>query len=357
MRYKEYEITHFRPDLLGGVVEVLRDLWGDDHENNLSYFKWKYIQNPYTENPLGIVALYKKKVVGFRGYFATRWQVTGSLRSIIILSSGDVCVHPDHRYKGLFVASGKFAMGEYASMYPMFLTLSVSKNSMPGALKAGYMPLIDKVCLNRTGLLGLLKFMLSAGPQKKLDEVRIPFGKFGAIEVSGNPKPKQMADVFFSQSVFEKKIQLLQDEQFFRWRFNNKRIKYVFVYYKPNKKITGYLVFRVSANNRRGYIVDFAFEKSSALEEILAFCIKNKFFNIMSVYSYSLTDRVSGILKKFHFKTDGITGFIEKKINGEWPVLVRPVKRNYTENDVFIEDIDIRKVQNWWFKEICSDGS
>ncbi len=66
-----YDIKLYRSDLMSQVVNLLQHLWGDDTGGNLPYFKWKYIDNPYTEHPPGIVALYKGNVIAFRGYFAT----------------------------------------------------------------------------------------------------------------------------------------------------------------------------------------------------------------------------------------------------------------------------------------------
>ena len=65
MTYARYEISVYRPDFMSQVVNILCDLWGDDYDRNLSYFQWKYVENPSVEKPLGIVDLHKQKVVGF----------------------------------------------------------------------------------------------------------------------------------------------------------------------------------------------------------------------------------------------------------------------------------------------------
>ena len=75
MAFDEYEIRLYRSEFFPQVVELLKYLLGNDHDNNKSYFKWKYDDNPNTEYPLGIMALYKGKVVGFRGYKKTPYGV------------------------------------------------------------------------------------------------------------------------------------------------------------------------------------------------------------------------------------------------------------------------------------------
>ena len=74
MALQDYEIQHYHFEFYPQVVDLLKYLLGSDNDNNRDYFKWKYDDNPYTEVPLGIVALYQGKVVGFRGYFATRFR-------------------------------------------------------------------------------------------------------------------------------------------------------------------------------------------------------------------------------------------------------------------------------------------
>lgn len=357
MDYNGYEIIHFRADLLDGVLNVLCYHWGDDYERNRAYFQWKYMRNPYTKNPLGIVALHKGKVVGFRGYFVSKYEITGSQKDIIVLGSGDVCVHPDHRLKGLFIATGKMAMDEYASIYPIFFSFTVSRNSMPGALKSGFVPLINRACLNRCNLLGIMGFMLSANKKKDLYQGKIRFGDFGDIEVSDRPKPEDMHAVISEQKFSDKTIRLVRDKKFFQWRFNNNRNKYVFYYYKQNKKVTGYVVVRVTANNLRAYIIDYAEQDSTTLEKILAFIIKNKHFNILSIYNYSVTGQMANALKKLKFRTNSVLRMIERKLEGEFPLIVRPVEKNYDETHFIVHGLDIRKIQNWSIKEICSDGS
>jgi hypothetical protein len=356
MTYAGYEISLYRPDFMFQVVNLLRHLWGDDHDRNLSYFQWKYDENPSAEHPLGIVALHKEKVVGFRGYFATRWQIHEEDHEIIVLCPGDTCVHPDHRRKRLSLAMGNVAMDEYASKYKVFMNFTAGKNSVPGYLRMGFIPLLDKIYLSRGNVLGLMKFILAKNKRVALYEGKITFGDFGDIVVTDSPRPEEMSAVVSRQDHENRRITLLQDEDFFRWRFKNKMFKYLFYYHKHCNTTTGYVVIRVSDNNRRGFISDYAADDSMALEKILTFITKIKHLDIVSIYNYSLTDNLSQILKKLNFKTNSLTRIIQRRVEGEWPLLVRPVKRNHVESDCFIKGLDIRKIESWAIKEICSDG-
>lgn len=357
MQYQDYTLTHFQPERLDGILKVLQDLWGNDYKNNLAYFKWKYIDNPHTEKPLCGVVLHQNNVVGFRGLFATKWQVTGKPKDFLILSSSDLCVHPDHRYKGLAFESIKFLVKTYAPHYPLLLALTISPTSLPVALKLGYLPLINKAYLNKSSITGLLSFLLSSKFKKSPEKKQISPGTVGPIEISRVPNPKAMAEVISSQAVPENKIRMIQDEQFFKWRYNNPRMKYVFFFYKQNAKITAYIVFKFNESNGRGHIVDFASEKKAALEKIFTFIINNKIFTVMSIYNYSDTEQIAEMIKRFNLKRGRLKRRKTRQKRVECPVMVRPLETNYTEKDFFIKGIDTRKFKNWSLKEICSDGA
>jgi len=357
LAFDEYEIRLYRSDFFPRVVDLLKYLLGNDHESNRDYFKWKYDDNPYTESPLGIMSLYKGKVVGFRGYFATRFQIKGKNDKIISLCPGDTCVHPDHRRKGLSVAMGNRASEEYSGKYPFFLNLSSTKISLPGYLRMRFLPLASKTYLTKCSKAGLVKFLFNA--KKRFNQIapNIPFGTFDDIIVSQQPRPKDMHVLIEGQEINTDKITLFQDEGFFRWRYANRHNKYVFLYRIKDAVITGYVVIRVSPNNRRGYIVDYAQGDEISIEKILKFIIKARCFDVLSIYQFSLTEDIKQNLQDLGFKNVSLFRAIERRINGELPLLIRPVKHKHCDSDFFVEGMDLRKMENWHIKGICSDDA
>jgi hypothetical protein len=303
------------------------------------------------------MVLYKGKVVGFRGYFATRFQIKGINDKIISLCPGDTCVHPKHRRKGLSVAMGDLASTEYTGKYPFFLNLSSTKISLPGYLRMRFLPLSSKTYLTRCSMIGLLKFLFNA--KKRFDQMapRITYGTFDDIIVLNQPKPKEMSALINGQKIYGDKITLYQDEDFFRWRYSNKHNKYVFLYRTKNEVITGYVIIRVSPNNRRGYIVDYAQEDETSIEKILKFIIKARYFDVLSIYHFSLTDDIKHKIQDVRFKKVSLFRIIERRVHGELPLLIRPVKQNYSDSDFFVEGLDLRKIENWNIMGICSDDS
>lgn len=352
-----YDLISYRPEFRPQVVSLMQFLWGSNTETNWSYFKWKYEDNPYTESPLGIVVLQKGEVVGFRGYFAIRLEVGEKNNNFIALFPGDTCVHPDHRRSGLSVAMGNLAMKEYAPRYRLFFNTSCTRSSLPGYQKMGFSPLVPKVYLTRCSLLGLIKYILAARENLPLSASQIQFGKFDNILVSNQPSPEAMSSLVAAQNQKGSVIRLSQDEDYFRWRFCNPLNKYVFYYFMKEDFPTAYVVMGISPNNQRGYVLDYAEKEGSVLREIFKYITKAKRFNLLSIYNFCLDDTLRHALKGLGFKTHGLVRIIERKLHGELPLLIRPVKESLMESDFFIDGIDSRKIENWSLKPICSDAA
>jgi GNAT superfamily N-acetyltransferase len=354
----EYEIRPYEPELMYQVVNLLHYLWGGRPDVNVSYFKWKYNENPYTESPLGIVALHKDEVIGFRGYFGTKWEILGSELRLVVLCPGDTCVHPDHRRAGLSVAMGNKAIEQYEPQYGVFLSLSATKNSTPGYLKMGFVTLLDKSYLTRYSPLSLLmkKFRLTSDKRTERRKNRIEFGEFGDIIVTNTPRPEEMYSVLGQQGCNGRKIRLHQDEEYFRWRFRNRINRYVFYYHRKADKINAYVVMRILQRGRIGNILDYAEMEESGIERVLRYVIRRKDFDILLIYNLGFSDNFPQLLKHLGFRENSLIRKREIKKRGVWPVMVRPVKRDCDENDWFIGGLDIRDIRNWEIKEICNDG-
>ena len=252
---------------------------------------------------------------------------------------------------------GNRASEEYTGKYPFFLNLSSTKISLPGYLRMRFLPLSSKTYLTRCSMAGLVKFLFNAKKQFKGIAPKIPFGTFDDIVVSQQPRPKEMHALIASQEIRADKITLFQDEAFFRWRFANKHNKYVFLYRINKKAITGYIVIRISPNNRRAYIVDYAQKDETSIERILKFIIKARCFDVLSIYHFSLTDDIKSKVQSLGFKKASLFRAIERRIKGELPLLIRPVKNNYSDSDFFFEGLDLRKIENWHIKGICPDDA
>lgn len=286
-----YEALPYRPEFKLQVEALLRGFWSDDPEENLSYFEWKYEDNPHAETPLGIVALHEGEIVGYRGYFACRFEVRGKNDDIRVLVPGDTFVSPAHRRRGLSVLMGNLAKQEYAQRHPLFLNMTCSRQSLPGYRRMGFLSLATKAYLTRASLFASARAILFNRTGVPTHRRVIEYGRFGQIEVSTEPRPAEMAAIAAAQRDETDRIRLFQDERFFRWRFRNPQSRYLFYYAMDGDRPTGYVVIGATPDSGRAFILDIAQEDETAVRTILEYVITAKPFDVLSIYGFGLAPR------------------------------------------------------------------
>jgi GNAT superfamily N-acetyltransferase len=353
-----YEIRHYTRDLEAQVLDCLSYHLGNHTQQNLAYFRWKYQENPYAERPLGIVALFRDRVVGFRGYFATRWAISGTSGSFVALSPGDTCVRPDHRRMGLSVAMGRRGMAEYESTYRVFLNTSAGANSVPGYQRMGFAPLAEKCEVLSFSRWELFWNTLLARAVSRSDPYarRRVEGRFGDVWVEPAPRPSQMASVACRARDGAPRIALVQDEVFYRWRFGNPNSRYLYYYLTQGADLVGFTVILVRADAVIGMVMDYGETIPGAVQSILRFVVRKGHFGILKAAGYSPLGGVLTDPRGLGFHLTQPPEVDRRPSPDTWPLLVRPVRRELQEGDWLLGGLDIRNIQNWEIKEIAYDG-
>ncbi len=362
----EYEIAHFRPEYESQVLEALSDLWKYDRDTRARLFRWKYLENPRADGPLGIVALHNGQVIGFRGYFADRFVLDGHHDTIGVLHPGDTFVSPSHRNRGLSVAMGNLAMQYDASKYRFFMNMDCNRLSLPGYLAMGFQPLAKRVRLLQHGR-NPLRWVVAIGSESRqaravrfLHQGRIRLGQFGSIVVTDSPRAAEMASIIAAEGRANGALRLHQDQAFFAWRFRNPVRRYVFYFLLDQDVYRAYVAMDVSANHLSGKILDYGKRDDGALRKILGYINASGAFLALSVLSYGVDERLRNAVTDLRFSAVHTLKSLMRKGSVEelaLPLLIRPVAKAYTEEAFAIKGVDARKFDNWRLKPICSDGA
>lgn len=360
----DYQIIHYRPEYKRQVLNVLEHLWSYERSKFDKFFEWRYERNPHTESVLGIIALYRGEVVGFRGYFADRFVIGDFPEKYVILHPGDTVVHPEHRNKGLSVAMGKLAFQYDNRQYPLFMNMTCNRKSFPGYLKMDFRPLEQKVMLKHWSFnpFWMWRYRQYIRRKAHLKKERNLYGRFGDILVSNSAMPVDMAGVVKKQGYPETKLCLYQDESFFKWRYNNYTHNYIFYYFINKGTINGYLVVKVSSiNNQQAEIVDYSQSCNDAVKKILKYIIKANHFIELLIYSYGISRELSYVFSELGFAQHWP---LRKYIPGKnyqqetlLPLLVRPVTEVVSEQDFIIGGLNTLDFNNWQLKPICADSA
>jgi GNAT superfamily N-acetyltransferase len=351
---RPYRIIPYRRELRHGVADLLRPLLGDDLPDNEAYLAWKYEANPFSNDPLGVVALHRDKPVGFRGYFATRWTTGPGAERLRVLAPGDTCVHPDYRRRGLSVELARRAGEFFADRAPVQLNLTCGRSSFPGYRRAGFAPLAPKGCWNRYRLAGLLRGWWSARRAAAPPAPAVECGRFGDVAVDQTPRPADMASAAASVPAHDRTFTLCRDVTFFRWRFANPRRRYLFYYRLQDGAVAGYLVMGLAGGGVRGYLLDGADTDGAAL---LRYVVQGRRLPVLSVqHAFAVNASLASTLRRLGFRETGLLRRIERRRHGEFPVMVRPLRAEPTEDDWHVDGLDVRDIGNWTLHGICSDA-
>jgi len=364
MHYGDYEIKDYDPAHVEEVSKVQEYLYGLGKDITLKYFQWKYEQNPHSlvKKPLGKIAVHNGKIIGFRGFFPTKWYLGNEENNIFMLSSSDVCVHPEHRKKGLFQKMTEEAIKDYSDYgYKFYINLSSNQFSTPGDIKMGWKKMAARQVLRKSNFLSLVKYVLAAKAKISLNPFKINLGYYENIEVSDKPKPADINSLHLQQNKDKGFIYFSRDIEFIKWKYRNNLRKYLFFYYNNGSILKSYIVIGIRRYTPRftnkADIIDFAQSDNKALEEILKYILRVFSTNIFDVWNFNIDPAVISIFNHFGFSENSYTVRKQKIHQGKRYCLIRPINRDYTEGDWFINDIDMRNFENLQVGEICADDS
>jgi GNAT superfamily N-acetyltransferase len=134
-----YEITRYRPELRGQVLELQKHLWSPNLSVNAAYLSWKYEHNPYDDGTLIYLAVRGGQVIGMRTAYGTRWQLGASGEDLPAMCMGDTVVLPEYRRRGIFRGLAEFVLRELAGLgYRFAFDMSSGRIVHRGALGMGW---------------------------------------------------------------------------------------------------------------------------------------------------------------------------------------------------------------------------
>ena len=360
-----YNIVRYRPEHQDGVLAVLAGLIPVERALLARFFHWRYLENPYATDVLGVVALHGGQPVGFRGYFAGGFTAGEPGNNVDVLYPCDTIVAVEHRNRGLSVAMGRFASEFGEAGYRFFLNFTSSRSSRPAYRSLGFEPLATRVLLQRDGW-NPLRWLVCAwskhqyGRGHRFVRGRVRFGRFGDILVTDAPRAEDMAAIIAAEPRDGEALRLRQDTTFFAWRYRNPVRRYAFYFRMDGEVARAHLVIGVSPDGRSGRVLDYGEAREGALREALRYVCTSGEFVALSAFGYGLDARLGYLIREFRFMPVHTPQTLFKRGSVEElapSVLFRPVAKSYGDEAFRIGALDLRKPEHWRLKPICSDGA
>jgi len=267
------EIVRFGPEHRQAVAELQTLLWSPDPFLNLRYLDWKYVQNPWAEQPRIYLAVRGGSVVGMRGFCESRWEVGSPARVVAIPLADDLAIRAEERNSGLVTQIMRAAFADLADSGSDFvLSLSASLLTLLGSLSLGFRSAgaYDPVVRREPSALRRHRFreqlarsprvrrwarsplivrsqVLFRSPLVFSAAERQPFRRLDSARIAGDdltiarePRPAAMAELV-SALGHDGRLRHVRSPEYLAWRFANPLREYRFLY-SGGDPLDGYLV-------------------------------------------------------------------------------------------------------------------
>jgi len=370
---EDYRVVLFEPEMIDGIARLQRLHWASGHNLNRSYLQWKFLDNPYLDQPLIYVALAGDDVVGMRGVFGAEWDLADGT-TIRIPAAADSLVHPGHRDRGLFERMSDLALTDMAERgYRHVLNLSpTAANYVTSVVSMGWRSIGTAAELSRTTETTAARRKLTArvprtdavrGLARAGRRIRVRAGTQvfsrldradpgGRVRVGTVARPEQMAAVVDRESL-RSGIRHVRDSEFFAWRFRNPRSSYRFLY-TGGDSLTGFLVLQNAVGRSRVNIVEWSAldpEVSAAL--LAAAAAERNRFGDLRIWSRSLSASQMQLVHDHGFDTPAPSSE-PTRLAGK--AMVRPTGATSAPANWIVNGIDLADASNWDLRMASSDS-
>jgi GNAT superfamily N-acetyltransferase len=229
-----YECRTYEPGDDEGIVALHNRIWNGGR--TLAWFRWKYVDNPYTDGvPVG-VATHRGDIVAAFGLVPFRMRA-GAETGIGMLG-GDLVVDPDHRRRGLFTALLGSVFHDDADRdrsiaegADFFFSYS-NPLSHPGMLKLGWTDVAPRVTHLRiqdpssflrdrlgSGLGGALGPFANAANRARLRVRTTPTPTPADVTVTRRSEPPVETLAALAATEYPDGVAPVYDEAFYEWHF------------------------------------------------------------------------------------------------------------------------------------------
>lgn len=228
------------------LIPLMQDCFG--MEVDISYFKWKYIDNPdgfvrgyYAKSTNHDIAAYYGVIPQTINYFG---------ESKLIYQSCDTMTHSKHRRKGLFQLLAKYCYSELKNENQLFVIGFGGNESTPGFLKFGWKHLFN--CKNQFYPAFFKNFI----PDNK----RYPIAECAIDDLD------TIKHLIVSDSI--NKIQTKCTIEKYTWRLKNPLHPYkIFILSTIDQKPTSFIVYYVENNIIQ--LIDYHFDTISEGKQLI----------------------------------------------------------------------------------------
>ncbi len=371
-----YKLQMYTPDLWQEICRIHRCLGGRVAVVPPVFLDWKYLRNPFLDQPLIYLALYGRRVVGMRAVFGTCWEAGDCSQKVVLPVFSDTGIVSEHRDRGLYAELSGYAMDDLRARgfsHVLSFTPNAS-NYVVSVMTMGWRPLGSQESMTRgapSSAVTAVQASHSGSRQKmkeRIREVSIIAGRqlkaalrinaFAELEknvragksflsVSRTPRPLAMAKLV-SQIGGDARLRHVRDRAYFSWRFDNPRFCYRFIFW-GRAELDGYMILQNTPGRRQVNIIDWEGRNEQVRTDLLEAVIRLGRFRAMSTWGATLSDSRIETLRNNGFSSTGAScGHAER-------FMIRPLVPDARENCIL--GCNPLEQKNWSLRMMYSDGA
>jgi hypothetical protein len=351
----QYELRLLAKDEKSQAIALIAEMQGIDVSTAEQYFRWKYEQNPHSDQSVVYLMFHEGKAVALRGFFPMRFRVSSGASSskVSVLVPSDSFVSPSHRRKGLFSRLTQFASTKLGDEHDFFLTTSSNYKSTGGYLKMGWRPLTQKYLIDRYFIIptiaSLCRRNVQGGKmspnilQNEIDAISDLYSSLCGTE-TGTAPPAMICQPDIEPG-------------YIKWRFSNPSNNYFAMPFHQDGELVSFLVG--SYENRGVVILDYRVQPSADeavfLDTIRMFCKSIRTCRIR-FHSFSLSSERRESLCQLGFRHYQKFPDHLRKQPPMVPLLLHPAATTFDDSDWVVQGLDLRNEESWLIPAWCCDG-
>ena len=287
----DFQVIRYEEQYKSQTLELLGLLWSNrDAEACKEYFKWRYEDCPYVDNPLLFLSVIDGKVIGVLGHMVQVFLINGIRQNVCVPVDGVVL--SDYRRFGIYnrmLVEGIRLISQLKPEFDfkLYFNISSNKSSVGGLIKQGWRELGPKKYLFSFNVGNLILGKLrskSNDPTPRMDK---KLNSKYSVKLSTD---LQVDDLLAFGNTRKEPIQVLRDRSFYEWRFIHFSSRYRYIYLYDDKRVVGYLILR-QATGYEFTIEEYGYEDKAQLKLMIKHAKRMLHIGILRLFHIGLSQR------------------------------------------------------------------
>lgn len=263
----DFRFIRYTHEYKDQVIDLLKQLWHFNKEERLKYFKWKYEDNPYSEQPLLFLALNGEKVVAVRGYMLQPMVYKNN--TFLEASLADTVTDLKYRRQGLFQNLTEFSISGLSELPNVYFSLNSSSGgpTLNGYFHLGWKPLSERDNIMRFTIKGVLRRLTHT-----VTPVNLPLlsknHNGNSLLLTTELRTSDILTIYPKEDFITHK----RDTTYYNWRLSNPTAKYIYCYNynDADNELQSYIILKEISYGKLD-LIDFNSKSEKDLKDCIQF--------------------------------------------------------------------------------------